>query len=145
MTDKKHIKPLGIAAGTVIATALATVPPVNATENPFSMQSLSSGYMVAMEGKCGEGKCGEGKCGGKKADDGASAKGKQCKMNKMDADGDGKVSREEFMKKYDAKFDRIDADGDGMINDAEYEAYRAEKYGKRREGKCGEGKCGGKK
>jgi len=59
----------------------------HAAGNPFAMQSLNSGYMVAaaddkaMEGKCGgdkakamEGKCGgdkakamEGKCGGDKA------------------------------------------------------------------------------
>jgi uncharacterized low-complexity protein len=56
-----------------------------ASSNPFAMQSLNNGYMVAsadaksMEGKCGEGKCGgnkakakegkcgEGKCGGSKA------------------------------------------------------------------------------
>ena len=45
--------------------------------NPFGMQELKQGYMVAQagEGKCGEGKCGEGKCGAAKADS-KSAEGK---------------------------------------------------------------------
>lgn len=145
MHEKKVTKPLGLAAGTVIVTALAAVPPVNAAENPFSMQPLSSGYMVAMEGKCGEGKCGEGKCGGAKASDDGKAQDRQCRMHSMDADSDGKISREEFMTNHDAKFDRIDANGDGMLDEGEFEAYRAEKYGKRMEGKCGEGRCGGNK
>ncbi|MDD5366562.1 MAG: hypothetical protein PHR30_14590, partial [Gallionellaceae bacterium] len=47
----------------------------HASGNPFAMQSLSSGYMVAvdaktMEGKCGTGKAEEAKCGaGKTKDD----------------------------------------------------------------------------
>jgi len=77
------MKPLSIALGAVFVASLAGTTVANAAENPFGMKDLSSGYMVAKEGKCGgskseasmdtkegasktkhkEGKCGEGKCG----------------------------------------------------------------------------------
>jgi uncharacterized low-complexity protein len=84
MSEKNTMKPLAIALGAAFVTSLASIPVANATENPFAMSELSSGYMVAenqteggdkakAEGKCGEGKCGgekkmegEGKCGGEK-------------------------------------------------------------------------------
>jgi uncharacterized low-complexity protein len=84
MIEKKNMKPLTVALGTAVTATLASIPAVQAVENPFSMSKLSGGYMVAaedsgngmkeMEGKCGEGKCGsnakkaksaEGKCGTK--------------------------------------------------------------------------------
>jgi len=63
MSNKTVMKPLAIALGATFITSLAGTTIANATENPFSMTELSSGYMVAekAEGKCGEGKCGEGK------------------------------------------------------------------------------------
>lgn len=71
MSGKKTI--LSIAVGSAFAVTLGTAPLASAAENPFGMQSLDTGYMVADaynngdkkdgEGKCGEGKCGEGKCG----------------------------------------------------------------------------------
>ena len=48
-----------------------------ATENPFAIQSLSSGYQVAdHHEKNHEGKCGHGKCGAEKSKDGKSDHGK---------------------------------------------------------------------
>lgn len=65
-------------------------------------------------------------------------------MAMMDTDGDGNVSKEEFMKGHEAKFDQIDANGDGVIDPSEREAYMQQKRkGKGGEGMCGEGKCGG--
>ncbi len=70
-------KSLAVILGASLVGSLAASPIALAGENPFAMQKLSSGYQVAMEGKCGEGKCGgskaktsegkcgEGKCGGK--------------------------------------------------------------------------------
>lgn len=96
----------------------------------FQATDLPSGYMMLAEGKCGEGKCGEGKCGTDKTDASAKAatdkvpvEGKcgEAMFNKLDKDGDGKLSKEEFM--------------------AGHKAHDA----KAAEGKCGEGKCGGKK
>ena len=73
------------------------------------------------------GKGGEGRCG----------------LRQMDADGDGKVTREEFMQGHEEMFSVIDANGDGVIDAAEGDAHMAGKAGCRMEGKCGEGKCGG--
>ncbi len=124
MSGKTDLKPVAVVLGTVIATALANTPVVNADENPFSMQPLSSGYMVLAEGKGGEGKCG---------------------MKHMDADSDDKVTREEFMQSHEAMFDRIDKNGDGVIDADEHKAHRQKMQSHMQEGKSGEGKCGGSK
>lgn len=63
------------------------------------------------EGKCGEGKCGEGKCG-------------DASFSKTDTDGDGFVSRAEFLKVAPDRadvFKKIDTSGDSKIS--EQEAY----------------------
>lgn len=66
MSNKTAMKPLAVALGAAFVTSLAGTSVANAADNPFSMTELSSGYMVAAEGKCGgaakaeEGKCGEG-------------------------------------------------------------------------------------
>jgi len=90
MTKKYHFKPIAAALGTTFAVTLAAAPIANAADNPFSVTTFDSGYMVAgdHEGKCGaekaegEGKCGgdkkaeEGKCGGDKSEEKADAEGK---------------------------------------------------------------------
>jgi len=74
------------AAGNVIAAENMTAGNP-ATENPFAMQQLTGGYIIAMsegvcgEGKCGgdkgkEAKCGEGKCGDDKAKEAKCGEGK---------------------------------------------------------------------
>ncbi len=156
MSDKTVIKPLAIAVSTAIVTSLASINTATAAENPFAMTELSSGYMVAgmaegkcgegkcggatkatKEGKCGEGKCGEGKCGGtaKATMEGKCGEGK-CGMKSMDADGDGKVTKDEFMSAHESMFSKKDKNADGVIDASEM---------KMKEGKCGEGKCGGAK
>lgn len=75
-----------VAAGAAIAASLAATN-VSAAENPFGMQTLDTGYNVAMsEGTCGEGKCGEGKCGEGKAKE-AKCGGNKAKEAKC---GEGK-------------------------------------------------------
>jgi uncharacterized low-complexity protein len=94
MSDKTVIKPLAIAVSAAFVTTLASTTVASAAANPFAMNDLSGGYMVAenTEGKCGagmktmeEGKCGEGmktmeegKCGeGKKTmEEGKCGEGK---------------------------------------------------------------------
>ncbi|MFT5593549.1 MAG: putative low-complexity protein [Oceanicoccus sp.] len=78
---KTKMKPLAMALGATLAASMATT--ALAAENPFTSQSLESGYKVMAEGKCGEGKCGEsktkkeGKCGeGKCGEDKAKKEGK---------------------------------------------------------------------
>ena len=87
--SKKTLKPISLTLGTAFAVGLAASNIASAAEqgaNPFAMNELSSGYMVAdahKEGKCGEGKCGgdkgkEGKCGGAKSEEGAKGKEGKC-------------------------------------------------------------------
>jgi uncharacterized low-complexity protein len=136
MSKKATISPLSVALGTVFTVSLANTAVTNAAENPFSMTPLSGGYMMLAEGKCGEGKCGAGK------DKGGEGK---CGMARMDADGDGKVTRDEFMQGHEAMFEKIDQNSDGVIDQTEREAHMKKKRGFMKDGKCGEGKCGGSK
>ena len=78
---KTQMKPLAMALGATLAASMATT--ALAAENPFTSQTLESGYKVMAEGKCGEGKCGEaksdkeGKCGeGKCGEEKAKKEGK---------------------------------------------------------------------
>jgi uncharacterized low-complexity protein len=96
MAKKYQLKPIAAALGTTFAVTLAASPLVNAAENPFSVTTFESGYMVAgdHEGKCGGDKAeGEGKCGGDKAEgegkcggDKAEGEGK-CGGDKEEAEG----------------------------------------------------------
>ena len=47
-------------------------------------------------------------------------------MQQLDADKDGKVSKAEFLKPYEAQFAHIDKNKDGSIDKAEIEAFAAE-------------------
>ena len=76
MSKKNSLKPVAGILGTAFAVSLACSSVVYAetdvASNPFTLNDLAEGYMVAdgHEGKCGEAKCGEGmkkaegKCGG---------------------------------------------------------------------------------
>lgn len=125
--SKNSKKPVAIAVGAALVGGLALAG------SAFSMQPLAQGYALGTaahdHGDKGEGKCGEGRCG----------------MEKMDTDGDGRLSRAEFDAVHEGKaekFAMIDADGDGFISAEEAKAHHEAKAG---EGKCGEGKCGGDK
>jgi uncharacterized low-complexity protein len=140
MSQKTTMKPLAIAAGAAFVTSLAATMPANAAENPFAMSELSSGYQVAemAEGKCGEGKCGAAMMGTAKTSapkEGKCGEGK-CGAKMMDADGDGAVTKEEFMQGHDAMFGKIDANGDGVL-DADEQATCTKMM---KEGKCGTSK-----
>lgn len=134
MSKKAAGSSLSVAVSTVLTVSLANIAITSAAENPFSMKPLSGGYMLLAEGKCGAGKCGAGKGG----------EGK-CGIGRMDTDGDGKVTREEFMQGHEVMFDKIDQNSDGVIDMAEREAHLTKMQGFMKDGKCGEGKCGGNK
>ncbi len=116
---------IAAAVGTAFAATLAA-PLASAAENPFAMQSLDRGYMVAEAGKMGE-----GKCGGMKAGEG------KCGMSMADTNKDGKVSKEEAAAMHASMFEKMDANKDGFIDKDE--------MAKMKDGKCGEGKCGASK
>ncbi len=83
MSEKKIVKPVALAVGAVLVGSFAISGAVNADtiESPFSISTLSAGYMLGEgEGSCGgdkgeskdkdaEGSCGEGSCGGDKDGD----------------------------------------------------------------------------
>lgn len=117
-------KPVAAAIGSALAGGLLL------SGSAFAMTPLSQGYLLgAQEAATTTGdKANEGRCG----------------TERIDGDGDGRISRDEFEATHPdkaEKFSKIDADGDGYIDAAEHEAYRGDKDGM--EGKCGEGKCGG--
>lgn len=141
MLNKKSL--ISVAVGSTFAAALGAAPIVSAADNPFAMQSLDRGYMVADAGKMGEGKCGgakggDGKCGGMKAGEGDHG------MSMMDANKDGKISKKEFTEYHEAMFTKMDANKDGFIDKDEMAAMK-KGMAKMKDGKCGEGKCGGDK
>ena len=84
---KQIIKPVAAAVGVAFVSSLAISSAASASDNPFGMSDLDTGYMLAgghgkeegekgEEGKCGEGKCGEGKCGEDKGEEGKCGEGK---------------------------------------------------------------------
>lgn len=65
---------ISLALGAALGASGIAMAGEHNSNNPFAMQSLDSGYMLAQSDKAGEGKCGseakqktnEGKCGGQK-------------------------------------------------------------------------------
>jgi len=111
-----------------LTTVLGTTGLATAGENPFALQTLSQGYMVADAAmKEGDGKTAEGKCGGSMPQ-AKDAEGK-CGGSKTQAkDTEGKCGGNKIQAK----------DMEGKCGGNKTQAKTAE-------GKCGEGKCGGSK
>lgn len=147
MASKK--KAIGVAVGSAFAAGMAMGSIANAADNPFALKSLQNGYMVAdshKASKASEAKCGQGKCGG----------------NMMDANKDGRISKDEFMKSHEAmyapkegnkaaylkakeaEFVAKDKNKDGFLDpDEEKTSVKAAPAApKASEAKCGQGKCG---
>ncbi len=80
----------------VLLLSAFIISPVSASDNPFNMSDQVSGYMIA-----------------------DSHGGKHCKMKNMDTDGDGSVSKEEFMAHAEKKFSHKDKNGDGVLSSDE--------------------------
>ena len=129
MSDRKVVKPVALAVGAALASSFAMGGIANADsiESPFTMSSLSAGYMLgAGEGSCGgdkegkdkdgEGSCGEGSCGGDKEGEGKDGEG-SC--------GEGSCGGDK------------DKEGEGSCGEGSCGG------DKDAEGACGEGSCGG--
>ncbi len=103
---------ISAAVGSTFAVTLGVATMASATENPFNIQSLETGYMIAYsDSKTDQKKYGESKCGAKMAD----------------ANNDGKVSKEEWDKHSDAMFKKMDTNTDGVIDKDEMDKMKAEK------------------
>lgn len=60
----------------------------------------------------------------------AAGKGWEAKFKKEDANGDGLISREEYMKVAEKKFGKIDKNGDGNLSKEEVQQNQADKKAK---------------
>jgi uncharacterized low-complexity protein len=113
------------AAGSAFVAGMSAAPIASAAENPFALTGLASGYQVAQATKMPAGKCGQGMCGGMKA----GATEAKCGAAMLDANKDGKISKDEFVNGHAAMFDAMDTNKDGSLDKAE--------FGKMTPGKCG--------
>jgi len=79
MNKNSISKPVAAAIGAVMVGGLTMANMAVASDNPFGLQPLDSGYMrLAAEGKCGgEKKEAEGKCGGEKKEAAAKCGGEK--------------------------------------------------------------------
>ncbi|MDH3266300.1 MAG: hypothetical protein OEM25_04975, partial [Gammaproteobacteria bacterium] len=82
MAEKQVAKPVALAVGAALAGTFAVTGTANADTgaSPFSMTTLSAGYLLGLAGddqeaKEAEGSCGEGKCGGDKESDAKDGEG----------------------------------------------------------------------
>ncbi|MFT3807059.1 EF-hand domain-containing protein [Arenimonas sp.] len=53
-------------------------------------------------------------------------------LQMLDADGDGRISRDEHLSRVHSMFDRMDADRDGYVSVEEMDAVRSELHGEKR-------------
>lgn len=88
--------------GSCVAISLAAT--VRAVENPFSLDSVDSGYRVAgAEEKKTDGKCGEGKCGGSASKTGDKKADGKCGEGKCGEGKCGASATQTGEKKADGK------------------------------------------
>ena len=117
MRNKKTM--ISLAVGSALAATLGTAPLVSAEDSLFTAQSLDKGYKLAYADKVDPNKYG----GGAKSAEG------RCGMSMVDANKDGKVTKQEFLKHHENIFDRIDANKDGAVDQPEADSYGATKPG----------------
>ncbi len=133
MAEKQVAKPVALAVGVALAGTFAVTGTANADTgvSPFSMTTLSAGYLLGLaegagggdkEAKETEGSCGEGKCGGDKEGGANEAEG-SCGGDK---EAEGSCGG--------------DKEAEGSCGGDKEGAAKEDA-----EGKCGEGKCGGDK
>ncbi|SCY69760.1 EF hand [Nitrosospira sp. Nl5] len=113
MPSKKSM--ISLAIGSAFAATLGTAPIASANESPFTTQSLGKGYMVAGHHDHGD-KYGDKKDAyGEKGQDKKYGEGR-CGMSMADTDNDGRVSKEEHARHGQIMFEKMDANGDGYID-----------------------------
>jgi hypothetical protein len=101
MSSKSITQAVAKSACAVFAASLASV--AGPVANTFAMAPVSGARLMLAEGKCG--------------------------MRRRDTNGDGKVTKKEFMQGHEAMFDSMDANGDGVIDAGEHQGHH-------KRGKC---------
>ncbi|MBT4763163.1 MAG: hypothetical protein HOO06_15830 [Bdellovibrionaceae bacterium] len=96
------------------------------------MKLVSAILVILMSGSIALANCGD--CDGESCDRGKH-KGKGKYFKKMDLNGDGKTSKEEFTAKNEMRFAKIDADSDGFITPEEMKAHHKKRKGKYKKNK----------
>jgi hypothetical protein len=116
MRNKKTV--ISLAVGSAFAATLGIAPVVSAagnpSDNPFIAQTLDKGYVLAYADRVDPNKYGGG---APKTSEG------RCGMSMVDANKDGKVTKQEFLKHHEAIFDRMDTNKDGAVDQPEADAY----------------------
>ncbi len=148
MAQKQVAKPVALAVGAALAGTFAVTGTAIADTgvSPFSMTTLSAGYLLGLaegagggdkEAKETEGSCGEGKCGGDKEGEANEAEG-SCGGDK-EAEGSCGGDKEGAAKEAEGSCGG-DKEAEGSCGGDKEGAAKEDA-----EGKCGEGKCGGDK
>lgn len=110
---------ISLAVGSAFAATLGIASVVSAaenpSENPFAARTLDKGYVLAYADRVDPNKYGGG--GVPKTSEG------RCGMSMVDANKDGKVTKQEFLKHHEAIFDRMDTNKDGAVDQPEADAY----------------------
>ncbi|GAB1721050.1 MAG: hypothetical protein NTAFB09_27810 [Nitrosospira sp.] len=110
---------ISLAVGSAFAATLGIAPVVSAAENTpenlFAARTLDKGYVLAYADRVDPNKYGGG--GAPKTSEG------RCGMSMVDANKDGKVTKQEFLKHHEAIFDRMDTNKDGAVDQPEADAY----------------------
>ena len=95
MIKTLHIKLFLATAFSVCVISLFTFSTVSASKDPFANSANTSELMLA------------------------GHHGKGHKMKMMDTDGDGVISKDEFMSHKEQKFNKKDENGDGVLSEDE--------------------------
>ena len=114
MFDKRTRTLTAIRSAAVFAAVFANPAVADTGDNPFTRVESASTRIILAQGRCG--------------------------MERMDRDGDGNVTKEEFRQGHEAVFSRTDSNGDGVLDADERRAHR--EMMRQRKGRCGAGKCG---
>ncbi len=117
MRNKKSF--ICFAVSSALATGLGAAS-VSAADDLFVAQPLEKGYMLAYADRVDPNKYGGAKSSGYS---GAKSAEGQCGMSRVDANKDGKVTKQEFLKHHEAIFDSIDANKDGAVDQPEADGY----------------------
>lgn len=98
--------------GCLAMSAAVASPPLLAGENPFQLKEFGAPSVLAEvvppaspKAEAAPQKGSEGMCGGM--------------MKMMDGNGDGKVSKDEFMKHHEGMFAMMDKNNDGVLDESE--------------------------